>query len=165
MHFPRERTCLLWGPAGTGKSRLGLQIAADLVDEFKDGAYFVDLSPVNDPEQVASVIVNALSIIDASDELRNHIEMAKAYLAKKHMLLLLDNFEQVVQAAQNVADLLSACPDLKVLVTSREPLHIRGEREYPVPPLDLPEAGSVPAIERLTHYDAVRLFIDRAVAR
>jgi predicted ATPase/class 3 adenylate cyclase/Tfp pilus assembly protein PilF len=142
------RLVTLTGPGGTGKTRLALQVAADTVDEFPDGVYGVLLAPVTDPEVVPLEIARVLGI----DELPTQpiVEALKAGLAGRRTLILFDNFEHVGAAASLLADLLAACPRLKLLVTSREPLRIAAERQYPVPPL--PES------------DAVMLFVERARA-
>lgn len=157
----------LTGPGGTGKTRLGLQICAELVERFEDGVYFVALAPVDDPTLVVPTIARTLEVPDVGG--RTQMDGLKDYLRPKHMLLYLDNFEQVVRAAPAVAELLAAAPRLKVLVTSREALHIYGEYEFPVSPLSVPdirsEATAAPmTAQRLTQYEAVRLFIERAKA-
>jgi len=159
---PDVRLVTLTGPGGTGKTRLALQAAAKLNDDFHDGVWFVDLAPIRDAALVATTIAQILGMREGGDQ--TLLEGLKAYLRARRVLLLLDNFEQVVDAAPLVADLLAAAPDLKVLVTSRMPLHLSGEREYAVPPLALPDRAHPPALERLTQYGAVRLFIERAQA-
>ena len=154
------RLATLTGTGGTGKTRLGLQVAAEMLDDFEDGVFFVNLAPINDSALVVSSIAQTLDVRENAG--RALLDSLTDYLSGKKMLLLLDNFEQVVEAAPNVAQLLSASPHLKVLVTSRIALHLRGEKEYPVPPLDLPDALNLPPLERLTQYEAVRLFIERA---
>jgi len=156
------RLLTLTGPGGIGKTRLGLQVAADLLDEFEDGVFFVELAPITDPALVASAIAEALGVVEAGDQPLE--EVLKDYLRDKELLLLLDNFEQVLGAAQRGGKLLSACPKLKVLATSRSVLRVYGEQEYPVPPLELPSPGRLPPIDRLSQYEAVRLFIERAKA-
>jgi predicted ATPase/DNA-binding XRE family transcriptional regulator len=156
------RLLTLVGPPGIGKTRLALEIAGELLGEFEDGVFFVPLAPVTDPSLVASTIAQVLGLKEAGNEpiqarLIQHLQ-------HKRMLLLLDNFEQVVSAANLVADLLSTCPQLKVLVTSREGLHLRGERRLSVPPLALPQDGRLPPIEALAGYAAVQLFVERAQA-
>jgi predicted ATPase len=156
------RLLTLTGPGGIGKTRLGLQVAAELLDEFEDGVFFVALAPITDPALVASAIAEQLGVVEAGDQPLE--EGLKGYLRDKELLLLMDNFEQVLDAAPLVGDLLSACPKLKVLTTSRSVLRIYGEQEYPVPPLELPHPGRLPPIDRLSQYEAVRLFIERAKA-
>ena len=125
------RLVTLVGPGGIGKTRLGQQLAKNLRDQFADGAVFVALSSVPDPGLVASTIAQALGVSEAAG--RSLLAGLKAELKDKECLLLLDNFEQVVEAAPLVAELITASPGLKVLVTSREPLRLSGEREYAVP--------------------------------
>jgi predicted ATPase/class 3 adenylate cyclase len=152
----------LVGPGGTGKTRLALQAAAELLDDFPDGVYFVPLAPLSDPGLVLSTIAATLGIREEggqslADRLQNH-------LTTKQLLLVLDNFEHVAAAAPAVGDLLSVSPGLKVLATSRMPLRLRAEREYAVPPLGLPRRKPPPTAEQLSQYEAVRLFIERAQA-
>jgi len=153
----------LTGPGGTGKTRLGLQVAAELLDHFEAGTFFVDLSRISDPGLMALTIAQTLDVRSVSD--RPLLESLKHFLQDKQMLLLLDNFEQVVSAAPVVANLLAACPRLKSLVTSRMPLRVRGEHEFPVPPLALPDLlKSLPTPQDLSQYAAVELFVQRALA-
>ena len=152
----------LTGPGGTGKTRLALQVAAELLDEFVHGTYFVDLAPISDPELVASTIAHALGVQVSGNELP--IDQVTEHLRGKKLLLVLDNFEQILPAAPLVAALLVAAPDLKVLTSSRAPLRISGEQELPVPPLDLPDPERLPSLDVLAQSDAVRLFIERARA-
>ena len=152
----------LTGPGGMGKTRLALQLAADSLDSFVDGAFFVDLSGVTDTERVLDAVAQALGVRESAG--RALRDALVDYLRPKRILLLLDNFEQVLGAAPDVAALLDACRDLKVLATSRAPLHLRNERELPIPPLATPEASVRITPEQLTQYEAVRLFIERARA-
>jgi predicted ATPase/class 3 adenylate cyclase len=154
------RLLTLTGPGGTGKTRLALQAAADSIDGFSDGVWFVNLAPVSDPGLVVSTIAQALGVMELGG--RPLMESLKDYLRDKDLLLLLDNFEQVVEARAQVVELIAAAPRLKVLVTSRLALQVRGEREWPVPPLSMPDPAHLPPIEGLTQYEAVRLFIERA---
>ncbi len=158
---PDMRLMTLTGVGGSGKTRLALQVAADHLDEFSDGAYFVDLAPLRDPALVASTIATTLGVRETGG--RPLVDTLIDALREKHMLLVLDNFEQVVAAAPVVATLLAAAAGLRVLVTSRSALHLRGEQECPVPPLALPDMKHLPTPEKLTHYAAVELFIQRAV--
>jgi predicted ATPase/class 3 adenylate cyclase len=159
---PEVRLLTLTGPGGTGKTRLALQAAADLLEEYEDGVFFVPLATLTDPELLAPAVAEALAVKETSEGLLE--ESLKAHLFEKELLLLLDNFEQVLDAAPLVGGLLSAAPGLKVLATSRIPLGLYGGREYPVPPLSVPDPRRPPPPEHLTHYDAVRLFIERAKA-
>ncbi|MDP9368717.1 MAG: NB-ARC domain-containing protein, partial [Chloroflexota bacterium] len=127
----------LTGPGGVGKTRLALHVAHDLVDAFADGVTFVSLVPITDPALVVPTIASALAVREAGEG--SLIDQLKAFLREKRLLLVLDNFEQVVDAAPLVADLLLACPGLKALVTSRVRLRVSGEREYVVPPLSVVE--------------------------
>jgi predicted ATPase/class 3 adenylate cyclase len=156
------RLLTLTGTGGTGKTRLALQSAAELIDEFEDGVFFVALAPISDPELVASTVAGALSVSESAG--RALKEDLRDYLSKRELLLVLDNFEQVVDAAPLVAELLSGCPGLKVLVTSRTPLRIYGEHEYAVRPLQLVDPGHLPPIETLRQNEAIRLFTERAHA-
>jgi predicted ATPase/class 3 adenylate cyclase len=152
----------LTGPGGMGKTRLSLQVAADLLEHFEDGAFFVPLEPVNDPGLVAPTIARIFQLNEGGG--RPILETLEDYLRDKQMLLVLDNFEQVLGAGPVVSRLVSAAPGLKALVTSRSRLHVRGEHEVPVPPLSLPSPGQRPTPEATTQYESVRLFIERAVA-
>jgi non-specific serine/threonine protein kinase len=152
----------LTGPGGVGKTRLALQIAQDLTAEFADGVRFVALASIWDPSLAVSTIAKALGIKEAGQ--RSPLELLTAYLSDKHLLLLLDNFEQIAEAAPALIELLQSCPDVKVLVTSRERLHLSGEREYPVPPLELPEPDRPPSPDALSRYEAAALFVERAEA-
>jgi predicted ATPase/class 3 adenylate cyclase len=157
------RLVTLFGPGGTGKTRLALQAAAECVDQFRDGTYLVDLAPIRDPQSVLTAIARTLGLDETSNG--SLLEDFKSQLRDKNMLLLLDNFEQVTAAAVHMAELLQYCPKLKLLVTSREALRVRGEHLYTVPPLGLPkEELRNPTPEALSHYEAVQLFVERARA-
>ena len=127
----------LTGPGGTGKTRLAIQAALDLIDSFEHGVSFVALAPISDPKLVPTAIAQELDIREARDG-RPILDNLKDNLRDKHALLVLDNFEQVVSAGPAIAELLEASPRLKVLVTSRTLLRVRGEQELPVMPLELP---------------------------
>src|SRR5260370_12643923 len=130
------RLVTLTGTGGVGKTRLGLQVATDLLDEFADGVCFVPLASISDADLVIATIAQALGIKEAGE--RPVADLLQASLRDKHLLLLLDNFEQVLAAAPRLSDLLADCPELNILVTSRAVLHIRGEPEFSFPPLALP---------------------------
>ena len=150
----------LTGPGGTGKTRLAVQVAADLLDQFEHGAYFVDLAPTTDPSVVVSTIAQTLGVQDQAA--RPLLDTLKDYLRGKQMLLVFDNFEQIVAAAPLIAELLTSAPKLKALVTSRIVLHLRGEQEFPVPPLPVPDPKHLPPVRSLSQYGAIDLFIQRA---
>ena len=172
----QNRLVTMTGPGGTGKTRLSLQVAATAVDDHPDGIFFVALETVRDGALVASRIAGEIGLTPSGG--RTALEVLTEWLAARRVLLVLDNFEQVVDGGPVVADLLRAAPGLKVLVTSRSPLHVSGEQEFPVPGLPVPPdpsqaggyeqarrgggAGPLPA--ELTTYEAVRLFVARAVA-
>ena len=155
------RLVTLTGPGGTGKTRLALQAAAELIDRFVDGVYFVDLAPISDPLRLPEAIAAVLGLAPGSDHLLADL---KAHLAGRRLLLVLDNFEQLLAGAPIVAELLAASPMLSVLVTSRAPLQLRGEHEIAVPPLSVPDVGEGVPVEALAQYSAVTLFVERAQA-
>jgi predicted ATPase/class 3 adenylate cyclase len=159
---PEVRLLTLTGAGGTGKTRLGLQTATELTEHFEEGVFFVSLAAISDPQLVVGAVAGTLGVKEAGGQ--PLLESLEDYLDEKHILLMLDNFEQVLEAAPMVTELLSAAPNLKVLVTSRIPLRLYGEHEYSVPPLALPDPERPPSVERLTHYEAVRLFVERAKA-
>ena len=158
----KARLLTLTGPGGTGKTRLSLQIAANVLDQFPDGVYFVPLSAIHDPELVPSAIAQALSISTTGS--RRPIDALIDYLRQKRTLLILDNFEQVIDAAPVTSQLLEGSAGLRVLVSSRAVLRVSGEQEFPVPPLGLPDPKALPGLAALSQFEAVRLFIERAVA-
>jgi predicted ATPase/class 3 adenylate cyclase/DNA-binding CsgD family transcriptional regulator len=156
------RLLTLTGPGGTGKTRLGLQVAAELSGVFRDGVFFVNLAPLSNPELVVPTIAQTLGLKEAAGQ--PLLDSVSAWLREKELLLLLDNFEQVAEAALEVSALLARCPQLNVLVTSRAVLHLSGEHEFPVPPLSLPDPNHLPDLVTLSQYEAVALFIARAQA-
>ena len=151
------RLLTLTGPGGIGKTRLALEAAAH--QHFEYGVYFVDLVPVRDRDDVFQAVIRALDVSATTDE--PPLAVLKQELRSRRLLLLLDNFEHVMEAADGVAELLRHCPGLKALVTSREALRVRGEHLFTVPPLTLPAVGET-AAERVARYEAIRLFVERA---
>jgi predicted ATPase/class 3 adenylate cyclase len=158
----RTRLLTLTGAGGTGKSRLALQVAAQVLTEFKDGGFFVDLSSLTDPALVPSAVARALGVPEAAG--RSVLEAVKDHLRDKELLLIVDNFEQVEEAGPVIEELLTAAPKLKVVVTSRVVLSLRGEQEYVVPPLEPPDPDRLPDVLTLGRFEAVQLFAERARA-
>jgi predicted ATPase/class 3 adenylate cyclase/Tfp pilus assembly protein PilF len=156
------RLLTLTGPGGTGKTRLALQAAAELLEKFDDGVFFVSLAALTDPELVPSTVAEPLGVTEAAH--RPLEEDLKEYLKDKELLLLVDNFEQVLEATSLVDELSASCRGLKVLATSRVPLGLYGEHEYAVPPLSMPNVRHLPNLKALSQYEAVRLFVDQAKA-
>jgi predicted ATPase/DNA-binding CsgD family transcriptional regulator len=153
----------LTGPGGVGKTRLGIRVAEEIADEFAAGVSFVSLAPIREPDLVIPTIARTLGLTELGE--RPLSERLADLLKEKELLLLLDNFEQVVEIALRVAELLAGCPRLKVLVTSREVLHLSCERVFPVPPLGLPDLKRLPKdIRILSGYEAVAFFVERARA-
>ena len=159
---PEVRLLTLTGPAGVGKTRLALQVATDLLECYPDGVYFVNLAPLRDPDLVLLTVAQTLALREVEGQ--PLLALLQVSLQEKHLLLVLDNFEQVVAAAPWLVELLEACPALKILVTSREVLRLRAEHQFPVPPLALPDLTCLPEKTALVQYPAVNLFLQRAQA-
>jgi predicted ATPase/class 3 adenylate cyclase len=160
--FGRTRLLTLTGPGGTGKSRLALQVAAETLGDYRDGSFFVDLSPIMDPALVPAVIARALGVSETPGV--PIIEGLRTHLRHRELLLVVDNFEQVAAAGPVLEELLTAAPRVKALVTSRVVLSLRGEQEYAVPPLKPPDLAQQADPADLSRFEAVRLFIERALA-
>jgi predicted ATPase len=173
----RTRLLTMTGPGGTGKTRLSLQVASECVEDYPGGLWFVALETVRDAELVAPTIARAMHVTDTS--MRSAMEILIDFIGDRRMLLVLDNFEQVVGAGPVIAELLRGAPNLAVIATSRAPLRISGEQEYPVPglpaPLDLRQLSEVDRLnlpralreydlETLGSYESVQLFVARAMA-
>ncbi len=156
-----HRLVTLTGPGGTGKTRLSIELARMLESEFEDGGFFVPLSTIHDVELIPTAILGELGLTTAGNV--DPTEHLTRYLADKQVLLVLDNFEQLLEGASLVAKLLGSAPDLKLIVTSRAPLRITGEREFPVPPLPVPTAGEV-SVDDADRWAGVQLFARRAAA-
>lgn len=156
------RLLTLVGPGGTGKSRLAIELGSRTAEKFADGAVFVPLASLRDAGLVLSTIARTLLVHEAAS--RPIFDSLVAELQDAHRLLVLDNFEQVIDAASAVAELVAACGHLSVLVTSRSALRVSGERELAVEPLSAPDPSSLPPLEQLAEFEAVALFMDRARA-
>jgi predicted ATPase/class 3 adenylate cyclase len=159
----QSRLLTLTGPGGSGKSRLALQVAAGLLPRYRDGCFFVDLSAVIDPALVPAAVANALGVPEAAE--RPVLDQVKDHLRHRELLQVVDNFEQVAEAAPVIEELLGAAPKLRAIVTSRIVLSLRGEQEYAVPPLQVPDGGRRPLEPAaLVEVEAVQLFAERARA-
>jgi predicted ATPase/class 3 adenylate cyclase len=156
-----HRLVTLTGPGGTGKTRLSIELARRLEPEFADGCYFIPLSTIREVELISSTILGELGLTSAASV--HPTEHLTSYLADKHVLLVLDNFEQLIDGAPLVAKLLGEVPSLKILVTSRAPLRIIGEREFPVPPLPVPTGNEV-SVDDVDRWAGLQLFTRRAAA-
>ena len=158
-----NRLTTLVGPGGTGKTRLSLEIGADLLNAFPDGVWFIELAPLTDPALVPQGAATALGLREEPE--RPLMETLSSYLRPKAALLILDNCEHLVEASARFAEtLLQVCPNLRILASSREALSIPGEMPYRVPSLSVPDAQHLPVLEGFAQYEALRLFVERAQA-
>lgn len=155
-----HRLVTLSGAGGVGKTRLSLQVGEELLDRFVDGVWFVELAPLSDPEQVPSAVARALGVRE--DASRPVVDGLTFFIQRRKLFLVLDNCEHLLQACAGLAEaLLRACPTLKMMASSREPLGVGGEALYRVPSLSYPEASQANAAESMLDYAAVRLLVDR----
>jgi predicted ATPase len=156
-----HRLLTLSGAGGSGKTRLALAVAQEVVQDYEDGAWFVELAPLSEPELVTQAVASVLGVREAAG--RSLTETLVDRLGSREMLLVLDNCEHLVDACASLVEaLLSRCPNLKILSTSREALGVRGETLFVVPPLSLPDPRRPPAADALSDYEAARLFLERA---
>jgi len=157
------RLLTLIGPGGSGKTRLATKVAGDLTEEYRDGAWFADLAPLTDPDALAQTIAAIFRIGESSTT--HPIEVLQTYLHAKHLLLLLDNCEHLIEACARLAEvLLQTCPKLRILATSTESLNIPGETTFHVLPLSLPDPDGSSGLEDLTQFESIQLFTARAAA-
>ncbi|MFN2418349.1 MAG: adenylate/guanylate cyclase domain-containing protein [Candidatus Limnocylindria bacterium] len=156
----KSRLLTLTGPGGTGRTRLSLEVAGRSLAWFPDGVFFIELASITEPELVPATIGQALGLPDRGR--RSSVDRLIDHIGEQRMLVVLDNFEQVTDAAFAINELLTACPNLTVMTSSRSILHVSGEQEYPVPPLRLPDPAHLPSLTQLSRFEAVALFIERA---
>jgi predicted ATPase/DNA-binding SARP family transcriptional activator len=155
-----SRLLTLTGAPGSGKTRLALRLAADCQSDFPHGVFLASLAAITNPRLLAGTIARVLGLREVQAE--TALDSLRAFLRGRRALLILDNFEQILPAAPQIGQLLDAAPDLTIMVTSRAPLGVSGEQEFPVPPLDLPPTGPLPDLEGLAACDAVALFVARS---
>ena len=162
LQMGKHRLITLTGSGGTGKTRLSLQVAAEMVEHFPDGVWFIELAPITDPDLVPQTILSVLDI--GKQPGRSTVSVLKDYLRAKELLLILDNCEHLIEAcAKLVVELLANSHTIKILASSREALGVDGEQAWHVPSLNIPDIRNLPAIEQLSQYEAVRLFIERTL--
>jgi predicted ATPase/class 3 adenylate cyclase len=157
-----SRVLTLTGPGGSGKTRLALRVASDVLDRFPDGVFFIELASIRTPDLVPSAIASALR--KGEEGSRSVLETLAIELRNQRCLLVLDNFEHVIEASPAIGKLVRAASQIRVLVTSRSPLRIQGEHEFAVPPLELPDRARPARPEEVTSFEALTLFVERAMA-
>jgi len=158
----KERIISVIGPGGMGKTRISIQIAAELIEHFRNGVFFVDLTKIEKADLFYQLILSTLNIKECRG--KDPLQLVTEYLIEKEILLILDNFEHIMDGAVYAAELLSICPGIQFLVTSREALHLRGEKIFQLPSLKTPEVENEKSlsVKKMNQYDSVRLFIERA---
>ena len=162
-HLSETRLLTLLGIGGLGKTRLSLQAAAEVLDDYPDGVWFVDLAPMTDERLVPQAVASVLGVKEEAG--RPVLEALVKYVSDRKLLLILDNCEHLLHACADLSvQLLQSGPNLKILATSREHLHVKGETTYPVPPLSVPDTTAKVTLEALTQFEAMRLFVERARA-
>ncbi|HMS63879.1 MAG TPA: tetratricopeptide repeat protein, partial [Ignavibacteria bacterium] len=160
--FSSKRLLTLIGAGGTGKTRLAIQLLTELIDEYDNGIWIIELSPINDPDLIVKEISTVLNLKE--DPGVDNFEVLKEYLKDKNILILFDNTEHLLLKSAQIAEkLLAYCPKLKIISTSREPLNINGETLYRIPPLSMPADIKKESFETLAEYESVKLFLDRAL--
>lgn len=158
-----SRLLTLIGPGGSGKTRMGIQVATDLLDFFEDGVWWVELATLTDESLIPQAIAKALGVQEVANQSLS--ESISKFLRSKEILLILDNCEHLIEACvQITADLLEACPYLKIIATSRESLNMAGENIWRIPSLSLPDPQQISLVERLLKFESIRLFVERASA-
>ena len=162
LRQPSTRLLTLTGPGGSGKTRLAVEVARELADEFEDGTYMIDLSLLADPKLVPLALAAALTLQEGSSQ--PVLQRVQEHLGDGRILLVVDNFEHLLTAAPLLTEVLATCPNVKVLTTSRTPLGLYGEHEFPVQPLNVPDLHRALNCAEVGQVEAVQLFIQRAQA-
>ena len=164
LRDPGVRLITLLGPPGVGKTRLALQVAREVQHQFVDGGFWIDLSPIADQQLVAAALRVSIGLPPPIDPAADEVQLLRNGLRDRQALLLIDNFEQVIDAAPVIAEVLTAAPHITAIVTSRAALDVYGEHTFTVAPLPLPDVRHLPPVKELQHYPAITLFVERARA-
>ncbi|HMQ69380.1 MAG TPA: adenylate/guanylate cyclase domain-containing protein [Ignavibacteria bacterium] len=159
--FSNLRLISLTGMGGTGKTRLAIQLVSEMIDEFENGVWIIEFSPITDPDLIVKEISKILNLKEEPE--KDDLEILKEYLKDKNILLIFDNCEHLLERCASITEiLLSFCPKLKIISTSREPFNIQGEIIYKIPPLSMPEKIRNKSFEDLSEFESVKLFLERA---